>query len=60
MDLEILKSSNINWIKMECYNNIAVCSLVLKNYTKVLETTKQVNKFNKFIKFFLGFGYKSK
>ncbi len=40
---EILNITNINWIRMECLNNIAVCSLVLKDYEKALEYSDEVN-----------------
>lgn len=34
--------SNLNMIKIECLNNIAVCSYILKDYENVIEKTNEV------------------
>lgn len=34
--------SNLNMIKLECLNNIAVCSYIMKDYNNVLEKTTDV------------------
>jgi hypothetical protein len=39
---ELLNLSNITFIKLECLNNIAMCQLVLREYDKVLDITKEV------------------
>lgn len=47
-ELEITKienisnTTNLNMIKIECLNNIAVCSYVKKDYQNVLEKTNEV------------------
>lgn len=34
--------SNLNMIKFECLNNIAVCSYIMKDYSNVLDKTSEV------------------
>ncbi len=36
--------TNIDMIKIECLNNIAVCSYIKKDYHNVLIKTNEVNK----------------
>lgn len=38
--------TNINWLKLECLNNIAVCYLLMKEFNQVLSFTEQVLKVN--------------
>jgi tetratricopeptide (TPR) repeat protein len=37
-----LNVANIDWLRLECINNISVCYLLLKEYNKVLYYTEQV------------------
>ncbi len=46
----IINMSNLNLIKIECLNNIAVCSLFMKDYRNVLEKTSEVKYFKIFWK----------
>jgi len=41
-----INMTNINWLRLECLNNIAVCYLLLKEYNKVLFYTEQVLQIN--------------
>ncbi len=43
---ESLNMTNINWVRMECLNSIAVCYLLLKEYQKVLDYTAEVLRIN--------------
>ena len=44
-----MNMSNLNMIKIECLNNISVCSYILKDYDNVLDKTNEVTyKFNLF------------
>ncbi len=40
---ELFSQSNINTIKIDCLNNIAICFLLKKEYEKVLDFTQQVS-----------------
>lgn len=40
---ELFSQSNINSIKIDCLNNIAICFLLKKEYDKVLDFTQQVS-----------------
>ena len=37
-----LNVANIDWLRLECINNISVCYLLLKEYNKVIYYTEQV------------------
>jgi tetratricopeptide (TPR) repeat protein len=55
---EILNMTNINWVRMECLNNISVCYLLLKEYSKVLDYTKEALNISS--KNFIALSYRSK
>lgn len=42
---DIINANYIVWIKSECLNSMAVCSLLIKDYNKCLDYTQRVNKF---------------
>jgi tetratricopeptide (TPR) repeat protein len=49
---------NINFVRLECLNNIAMCYLILKQFEKVIEYTNKVLEINS--NNFLALSYKAK
>lgn len=49
---KVINFSNLNSVKIECLTNIAVCSMILKDFIDVLEKTQLVIIFNNIFKIF--------
>jgi tetratricopeptide (TPR) repeat protein len=55
---EILNVTNVNWVRVECLNNISLCFLLLKDYEKVIAYTNDVLIINE--KNFIALSYRAK